>query len=93
VVTSRHDLSAQEVVTLYRQRWQIELFFRWLKHQLGLLQPLGTSRQALWATILLAAIVAVLAALLRDLQPPAVSRIAWLRALLPHLPQLARSPG
>lgn len=77
-VTDRHDLTAAQVVTLYRQRWQIELFFRWLKHQLKLLQPLGHSPEAVWMTVLLAAIAATLAE--RD-RPPTVTRVAWLRGL------------
>ena len=93
LVTSRHDLCAQDLVSLYRARWQIELFFRWLKHQLGVLHPLGTSRAAVWATILLAAIVAVLVALLRELQPASVTTVAWLRALSAHLTLIVRGFG
>lgn len=68
------------LVQLYRYRWQIERFFRFLKHQLGLTQPLGTSRAAVWLSIVLAAIVAVLLALGERDRPRAISRIAWLRA-------------
>ena len=94
LVTSRHDLSAQDVVMLYRQRWQIELFFRWLKRHLGMLHPLGTSPEAVWATILLAAIVAILAVLLDDLRPASVSAIAWLRVVAIELARIpASSPG
>ena len=32
LVTNRFDLPAAVISTLYRNRWQIELFFRWLKH-------------------------------------------------------------
>lgn len=81
LVTDRFDLTAAEVVQLYRYRWQIELFFRFLKHQLGLLQPLGYTRKAVWATVLLAAIITVLLMLTETRRPPAMSRIAWLRAL------------
>lgn len=59
-VTDRHDLAATEVVQLYRARWRIELFFRWLKHQLGARAPLGRSREAVWLTILIVLIVALL---------------------------------
>jgi hypothetical protein len=83
LVTSRHDLEAWEVVELYRKRWQIELFFRWVKRQLGAIQPLGYSRQAVWLTVLVGAIVALLWLLIESwqLQPPAMSRISWLRAV------------
>lgn len=80
-VTDRFDLTAAEVVALYRKRWQIELFFRFLKHQLGLLRPLGHSREAVWLTVLVCAIVALLLMLLATERPCGVSRVAFARAL------------
>lgn len=76
-LTDRHDLLATEVVQLYRKRWQIELFFRWLKHQLGLIRPLGRSRAAVWLTILMTIIVVLLLSCLEEDRPPSVSRISW----------------
>src|SRR5579864_4629043 len=35
LVTDRLDLDAQTLATLYRYRWQIEVFFRWFKCVLG----------------------------------------------------------
>ena len=70
-VTDRFDLSAAEVVALYRKRWQIELFFRWLKHQLKALHPLGTSREAVWLTVLLGAIAGLVASLVDPDRPRA----------------------
>lgn len=81
LITDRHDLTAGELVALYHQRWQIELFFRWLKHQLGVLHPLGFSRTAVELTVLLAAIVAVLLVLLTAERPPGLTDIAWVRQL------------
>lgn len=78
-VSDRHDLTATEIVQLYRKRWQIELFFRWLKQQLGLSQPLGDSRAAVWLTILIVMIVALIALLLEHARPPSVSRVAWIQ--------------
>ena len=47
--------SAAVVAEAYRQRWQIELFFRWLKHGLRIQTFYGTSENAvrlqLWASI------------------------------------------
>lgn len=31
LLTNRQDLAAHEIALLYRHRWQVELFFRWLK--------------------------------------------------------------
>ena len=80
-VTDRFDLPAADVVALYRKRWQIELFFRWLKHQLRLTRPFGYSRAAVWLTVLICAIVAVLLSLSDADRPRAVTRIAWLRGV------------
>lgn len=80
-VTDRHDLAATEVVRLYRQRWKIELVFRWLKHQLGLLQPLGHSRAAVWLTLLIVVTVALIMLVLEGVRPPGVSRVALLHAI------------
>ena len=79
-LTDRHDLTATEVVQLYRKRWQIELFFRWLKHSLGAIRPLGRSRAAIWLTLLVALVVALLLWLVEADRPASVSRISWARA-------------
>lgn len=80
-VTDRHDLGALEVLGLYRKRWQIELFFRWLKRQSGTLRLFGHSREAVWLTMVVAAIVAVLMALSEEWRPKGVTRVSWMRAL------------
>jgi hypothetical protein len=83
LITDRFDLAAWEVAELYRRRWQIELFFRWLKRQLGTVRPLGQSREAVWLTVLIGAIVALIWLLLAEMgaKPPSMSRIAWLGAV------------
>jgi hypothetical protein len=80
-LTTRRDLPARVVAEAYRRRWQIELFFRWLKHELGLVRPLGTSPQAVWLSVLLSGCVAILAVLAEPNRPPDVTRIAWVRPL------------
>lgn len=53
--TNLWDPPAAVVAETYRQRWQIELFFRWLKHGLRIQTFYGTSEGAvrlqLWASI------------------------------------------
>lgn len=80
-ITDRFDLRADEVMALYRKRWQIELFFRFLKHQLGVVRVLGYSRDAVVLTLLLAAIIAVLMMLLATARPDHITDIAWVRMI------------
>ena len=63
LITDRGDLSAHEIVQIYLWRWQIELFFRWLKSHIPLLQFLGYSRRALDLTVWLSIIVHLLVVL------------------------------
>jgi hypothetical protein len=80
-ITDRYDLTAKEVLYLYRKRWQIELFFRWLKKQLGAMKPLGHSPEAVWLSIVVAVIVAVLMSLSERWRPRGLTRVSWMRAL------------
>lgn len=53
--TNLWDAPAAVIAETYRQRWQIELFFRWLKHGLRIQTFYGTSEAAvrlqLWASV------------------------------------------
>lgn len=76
-ITDRFDLTAFEIVRLYHYRWQIELFFRFIKRQLGLITPLGRSWAAVWLTVLVVLIVALVLLLLGVDRPPTTSRSTW----------------
>lgn len=84
-ITDRFDLTAFQLVRLYHYRWQIELFFRLLKRDLGMVTPLGRTPEAVWLTVLLAVIVALLMALIEPVRPAGISRIAWTHAVGVHL--------
>lgn len=80
-VTSDLALSALEVTELYRRRWQIETFFRWLKSTIGCRRPLGYSLSAALHT-LYAALACYLLLLLygqAELQPDEQGRVTGLR--------------
>src|SRR5258708_16411701 len=53
--TNLWDLPAETIAELYRHRWQIELFFRWIKENLRLRSFYGTSPNAvrvqIWTAI------------------------------------------
>jgi hypothetical protein len=95
LITDRFDLQAWEVGELYRKRWQIELFFRWLKRQLGAARSLGQSREAVWLTMVVGCIVALVWLLLEQMgaRPKAMSRISWLRAAAVGLQQALNLSG
>jgi hypothetical protein len=84
-ITDRFDLTAFQLVRLYHYRWQIELFFRLLKRDLGVVTPLGRTPEAVWLTVLLAVVVALLLAVIASERPAGVSRIAWRQAVGLHL--------
>lgn len=81
LVTDRHDLTATQIVRLYRKRWQIELFFRWLKRQLGAIRPLGLSQEAVRLTLVLAVAFILLLLLLDGHRPPDMTRVAFARGV------------
>lgn len=56
LVTNDLDAPASEIATLYKQRWQIELFFRWIKQNLKIRHFLGASENAVRIQILVALI-------------------------------------
>ena len=45
-LTNRMNLAALKIAALYRQRWQIELFFKWIKQNLKIKAFYGTSKNA-----------------------------------------------
>jgi hypothetical protein len=47
VLTSRYDLSALSIVMLYKERWSIEKWWRWVKRLYKVKEPLGRSENAL----------------------------------------------
>lgn len=60
LVTNDLDASATEIAALYKQRWQIELFFKWLKQNLRIRHFLGTSENAIRIQIFVALIAYIL---------------------------------
>jgi len=59
-LTNNFDLSAQEIADIYKSRWQVELFFKWIKQNLKIKTFWGTSKNAVFIQIWTALIVSLL---------------------------------
>ena len=64
-LTNNLDMTAQTIADLYRCRWQVELFFKWIKQHLRIKSFFGTSENAVKSQIWIAVSVYVLVAILR----------------------------
>jgi hypothetical protein len=67
-MTNNFTLDATVIAMLYRKRWQIELFFKWIKQHLHVKAFFGTSANAVKTQLWIAVIVFVLLALLKESQ-------------------------
>lgn len=72
LLTNRFDLSAETIAEIYRQRWQIELFFKAVKQNLRIKTFVGTSANAVRIQLWTALIAMLLLKLLQFR-----SRIDW----------------
>lgn len=55
-LTNNFDLPAKTIADIYKQRWEIETFFRWIKQNLKIKTFLGTSKNAVLTQIWIAMI-------------------------------------
>jgi hypothetical protein len=64
-LTNQTALPASTICDLYKSRWQVELFFKWIKQHLRIKQFYGTSENAVKTQIWIAVSVYVLVAIVR----------------------------
>jgi IS4 transposase len=64
-ITNNFDLQPLCIAQLYRKRWQVELFFKWIKQHLRITTFYGNSDKAVRTQIWIAVAVYVLVAILR----------------------------
>ena len=64
-LTNNFRLSALTIADLYRCRWQVELFFRWIKQHLRIKAFYGTSENAVKTQIWIAISIYVLVAIIK----------------------------
>jgi hypothetical protein len=64
-LTNNFTLPALTIAQIYKQRWQVELFFKWIKQHLRIKKFYGTSENAVKTQIWVAVSVYVLVAIVR----------------------------
>jgi len=64
-LTNNFELPALTIAKLYKQRWQVELFFKWIKQHLRIKAFFGTSKNAVETQIWIAISVYLLIAIIK----------------------------
>jgi hypothetical protein len=64
-LTNHFELKASQVASLYKSRWQVELFFKWIKQNLRIKAFVGNSTNAVKTQIWIAITTYVLVAIVR----------------------------
>jgi IS4 transposase len=65
-LTNNFVLPSETIAALYKARWEIELFFKWIKQNLKVKSFYGTSPNAVKTQIWIAMIVYLVIAILRE---------------------------
>lgn len=87
IFTNDLQASAQEIADLYKRRWMIELFFRWVKQTLKINHFLGTSENAIRIQITIALIAFLLLRLAHDAAKIVASPLTFARLIRTNLMQ------
>ena len=80
-LTNHFRLAAATIAAIYKQRWQIELFFKWVKQNLKIKTFLGVSKNAVMTQVWVAMCVYLLLAYLKYLSRITTSMQQLLRLL------------
>lgn len=85
IFTNDLTASAQEIADLYKRRWTIELFFRWIKQVLKIGHFFGTSENAVRIQIAVALIAFLLLRLAHDANQIVASPLKFARLIRANL--------
>jgi Transposase DDE domain/Domain of unknown function (DUF4372) len=85
IFTNDLTANAQDIADLYKRRWAIELFFRWVKQTLKISHFLGVSENAVRIQIVVALIAFVLLRLVHDAHRIVNSPLAFARLIRANL--------
>jgi hypothetical protein len=87
ILTNDLDADAEHIADLYRRRWAIELFFRWVKQTLKITRFIGTSENAVRIQLAVALIAFLLLRLAQRTQKAIQSPLVFTRLVRTQLMQ------
>jgi IS4 transposase len=85
ILSNDLDASAEEIANLYRRRWAIELFFRWVKQTLKITRFVGVTENAVRIQIAVALIAFLLLRLAQAAQTAIQSPVVFSRLIRANL--------
>jgi len=88
ILTNGLDATAQEIADLYKRRWTVELFFRWVKQTLKITRCLGSSEKAVRIQVACALIAFLLLRAAKAGQAAVTSPLAFARLVRDSLMHL-----
>ncbi|MFT6046887.1 MAG: IS4 transposase [Arenicella sp.] len=65
LLTNNFKRSAKTIADIYKSRWQVELFFKWIKQNLKIKSFIGTSKNAVMTQIWIAMCIYLIVAFLK----------------------------
>lgn len=101
ILTNRWDLSSQDIADIYKRRWQIELFFKWIKQNLNTVKLYCYKPEAVWNQVCLTMIAYGLVQLVKiqtdtrksNREVVELLRIYWEKSGHEFLKELNREPS
>lgn len=85
LLTNDLDAPAERIAELYKTRWQIELFFRWVKQHLKIKRFLGTTENAIRTQIAVALIAFLVLRIVHQAKPFSGSLLTFARLVRANL--------
>jgi IS4 transposase len=85
IATNDLKSSARRIADLYKRRWQVELFFRWIKQTLKIKRFLGTSENAVRVQVATALIAFLILRLAQKCQQVVKSPLSFARLVRANL--------
>ena len=85
ILSNDLEATAEQIAELYKRRWAIELFFRWIKQSLKIRRFLGTSKNAVRIQIAVALIAFLLLRMAQAAQHTIASPLAFARLVRANL--------